>query len=191
VVPPELRPILGKETISATLGSTVLDHDTLQRWIEIDRDAEQRLNDARHQLAGQKGPANGTSTVPAFVDIRRCLAAFTVWKEREIGRESVRLYSSPELLTNDAALARFEEPRRKIREKLTAPDGYKVLPCFDEKLSEALLTAGVSLPAGHVVMNVLRPTFRDVWGEVLRVVDGIVEAIGQKPDQRIDCKMLM
>jgi hypothetical protein len=103
VVPPELRPILGKETISATLGSKSLDHEALQRWIEIDRDAERRLNDARHQLACQKGPAGAASTVPAFIDIRKCLAAFAAWKEREIGRETVRVYSSPELLTDDAA----------------------------------------------------------------------------------------
>jgi hypothetical protein len=77
VIPPDLRPILGKETISATLGSKVLDHDALQRWIEIDRDAGQRLADARHQLAREKLPQDGHITAPVFVDIRKCLVAIT------------------------------------------------------------------------------------------------------------------
>ena len=53
VVPPELRPIIGKGTISGTLGSKTLDHAALIRWVEIDRDAEQRLTNARQKLAGQ------------------------------------------------------------------------------------------------------------------------------------------
>jgi hypothetical protein len=117
VVPPELRAIIGKETISATLGSKVLYLDALIRWVEIDRDAEQRLSDARHQLTRQKLRITGHSTLPVFIDI----------------------------------------------------DGFRTIPGFDDKLSEALLTAGASVPAGHVVMNVLWPTFRDVWVEVFRV----------------------
>src|SRR5260370_914807 len=101
VAPPELRPIIGKETISATLGSKVLDHDAVIRWVEIDRDTEQRLRDARYQLAHQKPPVAGQSVIPAFIDIKGCLSAFAAWKEREIGRESVRVYSSPEFLTDD------------------------------------------------------------------------------------------
>jgi hypothetical protein len=93
VVPPELRPFIGKGTISTTLGSKTLDHSALIRWVEIDRDAEQRLANARQKLAGQPAPDDRHDDYnPAFIDVRRCIAAFEDWKQREVGRESVRLY---------------------------------------------------------------------------------------------------
>ena len=93
VVPPELRQIIGKATISGTLGSKTLDHAALIRWVEIDRDAEQRLANARQKLAGQPSPddrADGGN--PAFIDVRRCISAFEHWKQQEIGTRSVHLY---------------------------------------------------------------------------------------------------
>jgi hypothetical protein len=92
-VPPELRQIIGKATISGTLGSKTLDHAALIRWVEIDRHAEQRLADARQKLARQPDrDERHDSGTPAFIDVRRCIAAFEDWKQLEIGRESVRLY---------------------------------------------------------------------------------------------------
>jgi integrase len=135
------------------------------------------LADARHQLAREKLPQDGHITAPVFVDIRKCLVAITAWKEREIGRESVRLYGRPKGLTDDRAWEGCEEGRRDLREKLTQPDGYKAISGFDEKLREAMGETVIHIPADHVVMNVLRPTFRDAWAEVFTVIDGVVAAI--------------
>ncbi len=90
VVPPELRPIIGKATISGTLGSKTLDHAALIRWVEIDRHAEQRLANARQKLAGQPSPDDRPDGgTPAFIDVRRCISAFEDWKQREIGRDQL------------------------------------------------------------------------------------------------------
>jgi len=55
VVPSQLRPFIGKGTISRSLGSKTLDHAALTRWIEIDQEADRRLADARQALAGKAG----------------------------------------------------------------------------------------------------------------------------------------
>jgi hypothetical protein len=90
VVPQKLRAIVGKGTITATLGSKVLDHAALIRWVEIDRDAQRRLDDARRKLVRQIADDAGSPSEPVFIDIRKCVAAFGAWKDREIGRQSVQ-----------------------------------------------------------------------------------------------------
>jgi hypothetical protein len=93
VVPPDLRSILGRGSICASLGSKVLDHAALIRWVEIDRDARRRLDDARQKLcAASTDQGAGQNPPPQFIDIRACAAAFQVWSEREVGRESARVY---------------------------------------------------------------------------------------------------
>jgi hypothetical protein len=73
VVPEKLRAIVGKGTITATLGSKVLDHAALIRWVEIDRDAQRRLDDARRKLVGQIADDGGATSEPVFIDIRKCV----------------------------------------------------------------------------------------------------------------------
>jgi len=47
VIPPHLRAHVGVGTISRSLGAKTLNHAALSRWIEADREAEQRLAEAR------------------------------------------------------------------------------------------------------------------------------------------------
>ncbi|MFZ6761730.1 hypothetical protein [Pseudoroseomonas sp. WGS1072] len=47
VIPPHLRAHVGVGTISRSLGARTLNHIALSRWIEADREAEQRLAEAR------------------------------------------------------------------------------------------------------------------------------------------------
>ncbi len=131
VVPPELRPIIGKATISGTLGSKTLDHAALIRWVEIDRHAEQRLANARQKLAGQPllddRPEGDT---PAFIDVRRCIAAFEDWKQLEIGRESVRLYGLYGH-GDENGLAAFRQEQISARNALTNTDYQTAVAGFE------------------------------------------------------------
>ncbi len=175
VVPKNLRPIVGKGTITATLGSKVLDHAALIRWVEIDRDAQRRLDDARRKLAGQIAGDGGSPPEPVFIDIRKCVIAFSAWKDREIGRQSVRLYGLAGAIDDRDLLTDFKIEIEGIRNSLAAMTKMIVPPDFDQRLVEALGIVGMSVPTDHLIMNALRPLFRDTWIEVIKVVQGLAE----------------
>jgi hypothetical protein len=177
VVPEKLRSIIGKGTITATLGSKVLDHDALIRWVEIDRDALRRLDNARRKLAGEITDDRVSPSDPVFIDIRKCVAAFGVWRDREIGRQSVRLYGLVGCDSDRGALKEFKFEIVKVRDGLAGTVGMNVMPEFDQQLVEALHTVGVSVPGDHVIMNALRPLFRESWKEVITVVEGLIQAV--------------
>jgi hypothetical protein len=111
VVPAHLRAHVGVGTISRSLGAQTLGNVALSRWLEADREAEQRLADARatvgetvnttvmtkvagtipRMVAPTVVDMVSTDSAPTLMDAQACMAAMTVWKEREIGRQSVRL----------------------------------------------------------------------------------------------------
>lgn len=92
IVPRDLRPFVGKGTISATLGSKVLDHDALIRWVQIDRDARRRLQDARRKLAEHRHADGCPEDQPHLLNMTTCRAALERWQREELGRLSAKLY---------------------------------------------------------------------------------------------------
>lgn len=183
VVPPDLRSILGKGSICASLGSKVLDHAALIRWVEIDRDARRRLDDARRKLcAGKTGQGDGQDPLPQFIDLRACAAAFQAWTEREVGRESARLYRLAARGLDDAGLLDFRHEVESMRNALNDSTPTNRVSVFDGKLDEALRAAGLSVPDDHVVRGALCPLFREAWGEVVAVLEGLLRVIGLPND---------
>ena len=193
IVPPHLRPHVGVGTISRSLGARTLDHAALSRWIEADREAEQRLADARATvgetvtttvmttLAGTVPPTFAktvtetvsTAAAPILIDARPCMMALAVWKEREIGRQSLRLHKA---WADPKAWESFERSRNKVRERLIAHGDPAGSPGIDDLLGNALREGGIVIPTDGATVAVLRPAFREALAEIQRVIDGLVVA---------------
>lgn len=193
VVPPHLRAHVGVGTISRSLGARSLDHAALSHWIEADREAEQRLADARATvgetvttrgtttLAGAVSPmvakrvaeTVSTAAAPILIDAGACMAALAVWKEREIGRQSVRLHKA---WANSEAWEGFERSRNEIRNRLIGYGDSAGLPSIDNLLGTALREGGTVIPTDEATVALLRPAFREALAEVQRVIDGLIAA---------------
>jgi hypothetical protein len=131
-----------------------LDHAALIRWVEIDRVAQRRLDDARGTLEGQIAGDGVSPPEPVFIDIRKCVVAFAAWTDLEIGRQSVRLYGQsnrvePRDLTKVIAAARASIdtvtlPARNRRDFHDIPPsardrlGFVWLDSVDDAVTETL-----------------------------------------------------
>ncbi len=112
VVPPDLRSILGRGSICASLGSKVLNHAALIRWVEIDRDARRRPPNTAH---GNDRP--GCRAGPAHVVHRHLgrAAAFQVWSNQEPGRDSARVSRFTAHGMHDDGLLAFRQEVEGLR----------------------------------------------------------------------------
>lgn len=106
------------------------------------------------------------------------MIAFSAWKDREICRQSVRLYSLAGDDDDRDLLTAFKIDIEGVQDSLSAMMKMNAVPDFDQRLVEALGIFGMSVPTNHLNMNALRRLFRDTWIGVIKIVQALVEAVG-------------
>lgn len=145
VAPKNLRPVVDKGTITATLSLKVLHHAALISCIEIDRDGQRRMDHARRKREGQIAGDGVSPPEAVFIDIRKYVAAFSAWKDREIGWQSVRLYGFAGGDDDRVLLASFKYGIDVVGNGSSAMMKMNAVPDFDLQLVEALGIVGMSV----------------------------------------------
>ena len=176
--PADIQAATGKSHFTVSVG-TITEKKAAAAYAKAYLDYEKRCKELRGRTAGEPIPSPAAklglsqATPSPLVLVNPAVAeeAIERWRLAEVGRAYMEIANG----LVDVDPRGTEAMRRSdLCVALDQYQGYRKIADFDDRLIAALATQGITVPAGHLTLRMLRPVFRDAWLDTERYKDRMI-----------------